>query len=112
MSRAFQLALLAFAIIVPFYWHAFHRFYGLVEAERPEWLNIRGAFSSLFDDGMRPRIRDPNVTIELLGVAFGSRARELRSPKAALYARRIRWLGCWGLGLFIIGTTGLLATAS
>jgi hypothetical protein len=111
MLLAFQLALLAFAVILPIYWHAFYRFYGLVKAEKPEWLNIRGAFSFLYDDGTLPRVGDPNITIELLRVAFGARVRQMHSPKAAAYARRIRLLTCGGLGLFITGITGLLASA-
>ena len=109
MSLASQLALVFFACIVPFYLYAFFRFYGLVKTERPDWLDIRGSFSFLYD-GLS-RIGDPNVQIELLRIAFGSRTRQLQSPMAVSYAKRIRLLGCSGLVLFIVGLAGLLASA-
>jgi hypothetical protein len=107
MSPAFQVALLAFAVVVPFYLHAFLRFYRLVKSERPDWLNIRGAFSFLYG-GPLP---NPNIQIEVIRIAFGSRWRELHSPGAPSYANRIRLLGCLGLFLFVVGITGLLAVA-
>ena len=109
MSFAFELMLIAFAAIVPFYMHAFFRFYGLVKTERPEWLNICGSFSFL-SDGLT-RIGDPNVQIQLLRVAFGPKARQLQSSLAISYAMRLRLLGCSAFGLFIVGLAGLLASA-
>jgi hypothetical protein len=111
MSSASQLVLLAFAVVVPFYLHAFVRFYRLVNAERPEWLNIRGAFSFLYGGDPLPRIGDPNIQVELIRIAFGSRMRELHSPEAASCARRIRVLGCVAVVLFVTGIAGLLASA-
>jgi hypothetical protein len=111
MSMAPQIALLAFAGVLPFYLHAFLGFYRLVKAEKPEWLSIRGAFRFLYGDDPLPRIGDPNVQVELLRIAFGSRARELRPPQALSYARRIRTLGIVGLLLFVVGVTGLLTGA-
>ena len=109
MSFAFELLLIAFAAIVPFYMHAFHRFYGLVKVEKPEWLNIRGAFSFLHDGFSR--ICDPNVQLQLLRIAFGSKSRQLQSPVAISYAKRIRFLGSCALFLFVVGLAGLLASA-
>jgi hypothetical protein len=111
MSTAPQIALLAFAGVIPFYLHAFLGLYRLVKAERPEWLHVRGAFSFLYGNDPLPRIGDPNVQVELLRIAFGSRARELRTPQALSYARRVRTLGIVGLVLFVAGVTGLLIGA-
>lgn len=58
-----------------------------------------------------PRNGDPNVQLELLRIAFGSRARELRSPQASSYASRMRILGCLGIVLFVGGITRLLINA-
>jgi hypothetical protein len=111
MSSASQLVLLAFAVVVSFYLHAFVRFYRLAKAERPEWLNIRGAFTFLFGGDPLPGLGDPNIQAEIIRIAFGSRVRELHSPAAAAYARRIRVLGCVAVALFVAGITGLLASA-
>ena len=91
MSFAFEILLVAFAVIVPFYMYFFYRFYGLVQAERPEWLNVRGAFSFLHEG--YSRIGDPNVQLQLLRIAFGSKSRQLQSPSALSYAKRIRLVG-------------------
>ena len=112
MSGLFQLVLPGFVVIVPIYLHSYVRFYGIVKGERPEWLNVRGAFSFLYDNGVLPRMGDPNVTVELIRIAFGARARELSSPRAATYAGRIKFLLCLGIALFIIGITGVVGSAT
>ena len=109
MSLVFQLALIAFFCVVPLYLYAFFRFYGIVKAEKPEWLQVRGSMSFIYD-GL-PRAGDPNVQVELLRIAFGSRVRQLESPLAASYAGRIRLLGCLGIILFVGGAAGNLASA-
>ena len=109
MSLVFQLALLVFACIVPFYLYAFIRFHGIVKIEKPEWLQFRGSLSFLYD-GL-PRVGDPNVRVELLRIAFGSRANQLQSPMAVAYANRIRLLGSIGIVLFVVGLVGLLTGA-
>ena len=110
MSLGPQLLLLAFACIVPFYLYAFFRFFGIVRRERPEWLNVRSSVRYVYEGVLR--IGDPNVQVELLKLAFGARWRELRSPMAASYAKRIRLLGCTGVALFIPGLIWLLASGS
>ena len=104
-----QLLLLAFAFIVPFYLYAFFRFWGIVKAERPEWLHVRSSVRFIYEG--TARIGDPNVQMALLRVAFGARSRDLRSPMAASYASRIRVLGTSGIILFLAGLAWLLASA-
>ena len=109
MSLVLGIAFLAFACTVPFYLHAFFRLYGIVKAEKPEWVQVRGSLS-FFYDGMS-RAGDPNVQIEILRVAFGSRARQLQTPMAASYAKRIRVLLPIGLALFALVLAGALVGA-
>jgi hypothetical protein len=109
MSLPFQLSFLAFACIVPIYLYAFVRLYSIVKSEKPEWLQIRGSLSFMYD-GL-PRLGDPNVQVELLRIAFGSRAKQLHAPMAASYVQRIRVLGSIGLVLFLIGLVGTVAGA-
>ena len=109
MSLVFPISILVFAFVTALYLHAFFRFYGIVKSERPDWLQVRGSLS-LFCDGLS-RAGDPNVQMELLRVAFGPRASQLRTPMAASYAKRIRYLLPLGLVLFIVGLVGLLASA-
>ena len=70
------------------YLHALFRLHGLIAVERPEWVNVRGALD-FFYTGF-PRAANPNVGAEVVKVAFSSRARQLQSPLAARYIRRIR----------------------
>jgi hypothetical protein len=107
MFIASQIALIAFACIVPFYMYAFKRFYDIVNTEKPEWLNIRGSLSFLAIS----HSGDPNVQFELLCIAFGSKPAELQAPMALIYASRIRILLSVGLPLFVIGIAGMLASA-
>lgn len=70
------------------YLHALFKFRAIVAAERPEWL-MRGR--SLLDFKTRmPFFEEPNEAPTVVGIAFGSRWRELRAERAAQYARRIR----------------------
>jgi hypothetical protein len=98
-----------FACIVPFYLYAFLRFYSIVKLEKPEWVAVRGSLSSLYDAFSRHG--DPNVTLAVIGIAFGERASQLQSPKAATYARRIRVLLPTSLILFAVGLLGVLTSA-
>lgn len=70
------------------YLHALFRLHGVIAAERPEWVNVRGALD-FFYTGF-PRAANPNVGAEVVKVAFSSKARQLASPAAARYVRRIR----------------------
>ena len=110
MSLGPQLLLLAFACIAPFYMYAFFRFFGIVQRERPDWLEIRSSMRHVYEGTLR--IGDPNVQIELLKIAFGARWRELQSPMAASYAKRIRLLGSMGVAFFNPGLLWLLASGS
>jgi hypothetical protein len=98
-----------FVIVVAVYMHALVRFYALVKAEHPEWVDRRGSLS-FFYTGF-PRLSDPNVGVATIGVAFSSRRHELRSPSAAKYANRIRILLPTGLVVFGTMLTCILATA-
>ena len=109
MSLAVQLVFLAFVCIIPVYLYAFVRLYKIVETEKPEWIDVRGSLSFLYD-GLS-RLGDPNVQFELLRIAFGPRAGHLASPMAATYAKRIRWLLPVGLVFFIVGLAGAIVGA-
>ena len=109
MSLVFLISIMAFACVTAFYLYAFFRFYGIVKSERPDWLQVRGSLS-FFYDGLS-RAGDPNVQMELLRIAFGSRASQLRTPMAASYAKRIRYSLPVGLVLFVVGLVGALASA-
>lgn len=109
MALLFQLAFLAFAVMVPFYMHAFLRFYVIVREEKPEWVKRRGSLSFLYD-GL-PRAFDPNVAIEVIRIAYSSRADQLQSQPATSYARRIRIVLPVGTGLFIFVLIGALSSA-
>ena len=109
MLLASQLSFLAFTCLTPFYLYAALRFYGIVKAEKPEWLQVRGPLS-FFYDGL-PRIGDPNVQVELLRVIFGPRSHQLQAPKAATYIRCIRILLPVCLGLFAVGLAGAMVGA-
>lgn len=67
-------------------------------------MEVHGSLSFLID-GL-PRISDPNVQVELMKIIFGSRAKELQSPLAMVYAKRIRFLLPMGLVLFAVGVAG------
>ena len=90
MALLYPLAGLLMLIGTLVYLHAVAKFYGIVAAERPDWVDRRGSLS-FFYTGM-PRLSDPNVSMAVVGLAFGSRWRELRSASAAKYVRRIRVL--------------------
>ena len=77
------------------YLHAVFRLHGVIAAERPEWVNARGALD-FFYTGF-PRVANPHVGAEVVKVALGSRARQLGDPRAASFVRRIRV--CLPLGL-------------
>ena len=77
------------------YLHALFRLHGIIAAERPEWVDVRGALD-FFYTGF-PRAANPNVGAEVVKVAFSSRARQLTSPAAAGYVRRVRF--CLPIGV-------------
>jgi len=90
-----QLAIQIFAGIslsglIGLYLYTFYKFHQLVLAERPEWVDRKGSLS-FFYQGL-PRVGDPNVQVAVLRTVLSSRVRELHSPQAATYARRLRWL--------------------
>lgn len=69
-----------------FYLHSFMRLYGIVLAERPDWLP-RGRASSI---------------MAVHGAAFGSQVHQLGSPMAIVYAGRLRVLLPLGIALFAV----------
>lgn len=89
------------ALITPFYFHALVRFRRILLAERPDLANRRGSLS-FFYTGL-PRIGDPNVSMAVIGAAFGAVVRELKDPGAVRYARRIR------ISLFVVVPAYLVA---
>jgi hypothetical protein len=88
----------AYVFVVPIYLYAFTRFYRIVNAERPEWVQRRGSLS-FFYNGL-PRQGDPNVGVAVIRTAFSSRVNQLQAPRAAFYARLVRVLLLLGLVLF------------
>ena len=84
------LAGLSLAALIGLYLYTFYKFHQLVLVERPEWVDRRGSLSFLYQ-GL-PRVGDPNVQVAVLRTVFSSRVRELRSPQAVIYARRLRLL--------------------
>jgi len=90
MDLLLPIAGLVLLIGIPVYLHSIFRLSGIVQAEHPEWTDRRGSLS-FFYTGM-PRIAAPNVGIAVLGVAFSSRWRTLKSPSVSKYVRRIRIL--------------------
>src|SRR3546814_6206821 len=90
MAFPFQLAFLIFAVMVPFYMYAFIRFYGTVRTEKPEWVDKRGSLS-FFYDGL-PQAFDPNVTAEVIRLAYSSRVRQLQSPRSEEHTSELQSL--------------------
>ncbi len=66
--------------------------------EQPEWLKYKGE-PSIFYANM-PRRFDPNVSMRVLAVAFGPKARLLKDTSAHLCAKAIRILLPIGVLLF------------
>lgn len=72
--------------------------------EKPEWLEVRGSLSFMYEGF--PPVGDPNVQVELLKIIFSSRANGLQSSAALAYAKWVRILLPLGIiffGVFIIG---------
>src|SRR5690606_29816656 len=63
------LLIAAGALVTPFYFHALVRFWRILLEERPDLANRRGSLS-FFYTGL-PRIGDPNVSMAVIGAAFG-----------------------------------------
>ena len=99
MPLLLQIAVLVMIGIGPLYLYSFWRLYAIIKAEKPEWLQRKGSLSFMYE-GM-PRAFDPNVSSEVIRIAFGSRAQELQSPSASIYAKRIRLLLLSGIVLFM-----------
>jgi hypothetical protein len=103
------LLILVGALITPFYFHALWRFQKILLAERPELADRRGSLS-FFYKGM-PRLADPNVSALVVRTAFGPVPRQLRSPDAVRYARRIRLSLLIGMPAYLVAFAILLAGA-
>jgi hypothetical protein len=88
MQSAIAIAVLAAALLTGIYLHALVKLYGILKKERPDWVERKGSLS-FFYSGL-PRIGDPNVGAAVVGTAFSSRIRQLHSPRALSYAKRIR----------------------
>jgi hypothetical protein len=106
MSFAIGIAFLIFACIVPLYLYACFRLHRIVQAERPEWLDVPSSFANLPGPG------DANVQFEVLRIAFGSRVSQLDSPKAAIYAQRIRVMLWMAIPIFLVALAASIARES
>ena len=109
LSQPIQiLAGLSLAGLIGLYLYTFYRFHKLVLAERPEWVDRRGSLS-FFYQGL-PRVGDPNVQVAVLRTVLSSRVRQMRSPQAAMYARRLRLLllviPCLFVLILVAGSAG------
>ena len=90
------------------YLHALFKLYDVIASERPEWVNRRGSLSFFYS--AFPPVADPNIGLAVVRRAFSSSLRELQSPLALVYAKRIRWcLAVLLLGygvLVVVGAIG------
>jgi hypothetical protein len=109
MQVLLSAATLLFFFATLVYMHAVLKFYALVKAERPEWVDRRGSLS-VFYTGM-PRLADPNVSFATIHVAFSGKRHELRSSQAGRYANRIRLLLPSAMVLFVGMLAGIVAGA-
>lgn len=109
MALIFLIALSSAFAAGGLYLYGFFRLYGIVKMERPDWLQVRGSLSFLYE-GLS-RAGDPNVQVEVLRVAFGSRASQLQDPAAIRYAQWIRVFLPSALTLFVVSLAGALAGA-
>ena len=109
MQLISTIAIGCFACLTPIYMYAFYRLYKIVQSERPDWLAVRGSLS-FFYDGLS-RSGDPNVQMEILRIAFGKRAFELKDKRALSYAGRIKVLLPTCFILFALGAAGIIASA-
>jgi len=109
MQVLLSAATFLFFIAMLVYMHAVFKFYAVIKAERPAWVDRRGSLS-VFYTGM-PRVADPNVSLATIGIAFSAKRHELRSPQAGKYANRIRILLPLGMVLFAGMLAGIIAGA-
>ena len=110
MALIFSISLLCSFCFGVLYVYGFFRLYGIVKTERPDWLQVRGSLSFLYGD--LSHISDPNVQVEVLRIAFGSRADQLQNPAAVRYARWIRLFLPLALIFFVVGVAGAFTDAS
>ncbi|KRD79841.1 hypothetical protein [Lysobacter sp. Root983] len=109
MQSSLSIATFLFFIAMLVYMHAVFKFYAVVKAERPEWVDRRGSLG-FFYTGI-PRLADPNVSLATIGIAFSAKRHELRSPQAAKYANRVRILLPFGMVVFLGILAGLTVGA-
>ncbi len=109
MALIFTISLLCSFVAGALHMYGFFRLYGIVKAERPDWLQLRGSLSFLYDS--LPRFSDPNVQVEILRIAFGSRTHQLQDPAGMRYALFVRLFLPIALVLFVVGLAGTLAGA-
>jgi len=90
MNLLFQIFGLVLIVGIPVYLHACVKFAGIIQAERPEWIERCGSLRFFYTG--RFTLADPNVQHAILGIAFSSRWREIGSSVAPIYVGRIRFL--------------------
>jgi hypothetical protein len=71
------------------YLYSVWKFRGIVNAEKPEWLEEKSSALNSIYGGQR-LFGGPNVSMAVIRIAFSPRVRELTSPLAPAYANRIR----------------------
>jgi hypothetical protein len=81
---------LLFCVLTLAYLDASKQFHGIVNDERPDWIQLKGRLS-FFYSGM-PKYADPKISMAVIRIAFSSRVRQLHSSDAMFYANRIRFL--------------------
>jgi len=99
ISIAAAAAFLATAV----YLHALYRLHDVIASERPDWVNRRGSLSFFYS--AFPPVFDPHIGLAVIRRAFSRSLGDLKSPLAAVYARRVRWclvLLLAGYGILII----------
>ena len=99
MNLLYSLAGLMLLVGVPIYLHAVIRLHGIIATERSDWIASHRS-ESIFYTGM-PSVADPNVTLAVVGFAFGSRWRSLVAQSAKSYVWRIRLLLPSFLAVFV-----------
>ena len=84
-----SIAAAAAFIATAIYLHALYRLHDVIASERPDWVSRRGTLSFFYS--AFPPVFDPHVGLAVVRRAFSASLRDLSSPLAAVYARRVRW---------------------
>src|SRR5690606_37416342 len=100
---AISLASVSAFLATLIYLYALFKLYGVIASERPEWVNRRGSLSFFYS--AFPPAADPHIGLAVVRRSFSSTIRELQSPLALVYAKRIRWalaIPLFGFGVLMV----------